>query len=119
MKIVGKDDVGILLGNKCWIIFHVTIILRYTKSRFWLSFFFSLVMYLILPVIFYFLQFRLVNKEPENYLLNNSWRILRVSFSGNCIKRYINNEFWESAKASNMIESGRVYYNMKKQLPFN
>ncbi|GEQ72658.1 hypothetical protein JCM33374_g6345 [Metschnikowia sp. JCM 33374] len=89
------------------------------RIGFWLAFFVPMVMYLFLPFILFYLQSRLTHETPQGSVLTNSWRILRVTFSGNFIGRWRNNTLWEYAKPSNMIARGKTVYRKGKEISWN
>ncbi|KAK6458867.1 proton-dependent oligopeptide transporter, POT family [Scheffersomyces xylosifermentans] len=84
---------------------------------FWLAFFVPIIMYLFLPVVLIYLQNKLVRDQPKGSVLENAWKVTRVTFSNNWISRYRKGELWEYAKPSKMLERGRQYYNEKKKTP--
>ncbi|KAK6457557.1 proton-dependent oligopeptide transporter, POT family [Scheffersomyces xylosifermentans] len=84
---------------------------------FWLAFFVPVIMYLFLPAILIYLQSKLVRDSPKGSVIENAWKVTRVTFSRNWISRYRKGELWEYAKPSNMLERGRQYYNEKKKSP--
>lgn len=85
------------------------------RVGFWLAFFVPIIVYLFLPVIFFFLERKLQKEAPQGSLLQNAWKILRVSLRGNWIKRVRSGVFWDYAKPSNMLARGEKYYNSKRQ----
>lgn len=86
---------------------------------FWLAFFVPLVLYLLMPIVFYVVKPKLKFETPAGSHMTQMLKILVISFSGNFIKRIVNGTFWEYAKPSNMRARGREYYNSKKQTPIN
>lgn len=89
------------------------------RVGFWLAFFVPMIMYLFLPIVLFLLQKRLVVERPSGSVLTNSWRVFKVTFSGNFIKRWYQGTLWEYAKPSAMISRGRQWYNTKKQTPIS
>lgn len=89
------------------------------RVGFWLAFFVPMIMYLFLPVILLLLTPRLTNEKPQGSILTNSFRIFKVSFRGNFIKRYRNGSFWEYAKPSVMKQRGEEFYKAAKQISWD
>lgn len=87
------------------------------RVGFWLAFLFPIVLYLVLPVVLFYLERKLVKEIPKGSVLTNSWRIFRTTFKGNWIPRYRSNQLWEYAKPSSMIAKGQTFYNAKKKSP--
>lgn len=86
---------------------------------FWLAFLVPMFMYIVVPIVLIVLQKDLVKDKPQGSVLTNAWRILRVTFRGNWIKRWRNGELWQYARPSNMLERGEEFYKQKKQKPIS
>ena len=84
---------------------------------FWLAFFIPIIIYLVLPIVLVFLQSRLVRDTPQGSVLENAWRVTRVTFSKGWIGRWRNNTLWEYARPSVMLERGREFYNENTKSP--
>ncbi|CCE41872.1 uncharacterized protein CPAR2_804220 [Candida parapsilosis] len=87
------------------------------RVGFWLAFFVPLVLYLVMPIAFWWVKPKLVFEKPSGSILGVVLKILIVSFSGNFIKRVFDGTFWEYAKPSVMRARGRE--NFKKGSPIN
>ncbi|ODV81222.1 PTR2-domain-containing protein [Suhomyces tanzawaensis NRRL Y-17324] len=87
------------------------------RIGFWFAFFIPIIVYLFLPVIFFVLQKKLVKEHPQGSVLTNTFKILRVSYRGNWIKRMREGTFWEYASPAKMAERGQIYYKTKTQSP--
>lgn len=80
------------------------------RVGFWLAFFVPLVLYLFMPLAFWWVKPKLVFEKPSGSILGVVLKILVVSFSGNFIKRIFDGTFWEYAKPSVMKARGREYF---------
>lgn len=89
------------------------------RIGFWLAFFVPMIMYLFLPFVLLFLQNKLILETPQGSVLTNAWRIFRVTFSGNFLRRWKDNTLWEYAKPSNMIARGRTVYKKGKEISWD
>lgn len=89
------------------------------RIGFWLAFFVPMIMYLFLPFFLLYLQNKLILETPEGSVLKNSWRIFKITFSGNFIKRWRQKTLWEYAKPSNMIARGRTVYKKGKEISWD
>ncbi|KAI5968709.1 hypothetical protein CANMA_002145 [Candida margitis] len=89
------------------------------RVGFWLAFFVPLILYLFMPLAFWWVKPRLVFEKPSGSILGVVIKVLTVSFSGNFIKRVFDGTFWDYAKPSVMKARGREYFNAKKQTPIN
>lgn len=87
------------------------------RIGYWLAFFVPIVIYMIIPVVFWWLKSRIAPEELTGSILSNAFKILKVTLSGNALARAKAGELWEYARPVNMIARGRNYYNMKKKTP--
>lgn len=87
------------------------------RVGYWLAYFVPIVVYLVIPVVFWWLKTRIAPETIKGSILTNAGRILRVSWERKALVRIKAGEFWEWAKPTNMAERGRIYYNTKKQTP--
>ncbi|KAI5954832.1 hypothetical protein KGF57_003856 [Candida theae] len=89
------------------------------RIGFWFAFFIPLILYLVMPLAFWFVKPKLVFEKPSGSVIGKVLKILVVTFSGNFVKRVFDGTFWEYAKPSAMRARGREYFNTKKQTPIN
>ena len=91
----------------------------YIEQRigFWFAFFIPIIIYLIIPAVFWFVRPRLKKEELQSSVMVNTNKILKVLFRGNWIKRIRNNTFWDYAAPTNMNARGEEYYSAKKKKP--
>ncbi|CUM64923.1 uncharacterized protein PRCAT00002541001 [Priceomyces carsonii] len=87
------------------------------RIGFWFAFFIPIIVYLIMPFVLWYLQNKLVRDKPQGSVLTTTWKILRVSFRGNWIRRCRNGTFWDYARPSSMIARGEEFFVSKKKLP--
>lgn len=79
------------------------------RIGFWFAFFIPIIIYMILPFIFWFLQTRIEVKKPEGSALTNTVRILRVSYRKGWLRRLSNKSFWDYALPSEMEKRSEIY----------
>lgn len=79
------------------------------RIGFWFAFFIPIIVYMIVPAVFWYLQPRLIVKEPEGSALTNATRILRVSYRKGWLRRLKNGTFWDHALPSEMEKRGETY----------
>lgn len=85
------------------------------RIGFWFAFFIPIIIYLIIPLVFWFVNGRLKKEKIQGSVLVNTSKILRVLFRGDWIRRLRQNSFWDYARPSKMRERGEEYYVPKKQ----
>jgi len=84
------------------------------RVGFWLAFLVPTIMYLIVPFALFYLNSRLVKEIPDNSALTITWRVLRVTFSGNWFRRYREGTLWEYAKPSNIATREESLIQLKQ-----
>lgn len=87
------------------------------RIGYWFAFFIPIIIYLIIPIVFWFVRPRLKHEELQGSVLVNSMKITRVLLRGNWIKRVMNGTFWDYAIPENMHARGEDYYLKKKKKP--
>ncbi|CCE72991.1 Piso0_000599 [Millerozyma farinosa CBS 7064] len=85
------------------------------RIGYWFGFFIPIIIYLIIPLVFWFVNGRLRKEKIQGSVLVNIAKILRVSFRGNWIKRLRQHSFWDYARPSKMRQRGEEFYVQKKQ----
>lgn len=89
------------------------------RIGFWFAFFIPIIIYMIVPAVFWYLQSRIVVKDPEGSALVNTTRILRVSYKKGWIKRLKSKTFWDYAMPSEMEKRGETTYGNNKAITWN
>jgi dipeptide/tripeptide permease len=89
------------------------------RIGFWFAFFIPIIIYMIVPAVFWYLQSRIIVVEPEGSALTNTARILRVSYKKGWIKRLRNKTFWDYALPSEMEKRGETTYGNNKPVTWN
>jgi dipeptide/tripeptide permease len=83
------------------------------RIGFWFAFFIPIIIYLILPVVFWYLKSKLIDAPPAGSVLTNASKILRVSYRRGWIKRLKNGTFWDYATPTEMEKRGETYFKEK------
>ncbi|CUM50900.1 uncharacterized protein AC631_01303 [Debaryomyces fabryi] len=91
----------------------------YIEQRigFWFAFFIPIIIYLIMPFVFWFVRPRLKKEELQGSVLVNTNKIIRVLFRGNWIRRLKNKTFWDYPTPTSMKARGEEYFVAKKKSP--
>ena len=89
------------------------------RIGFWFSFFIPIIIYMIVPAVFWYLQSRITVMDPQGSALTNTSRILRVSYRKGWIKRLKNKTFWDYAMPSEMEKRGETTYGNNKPITWN
>ncbi|CUM64881.1 uncharacterized protein PRCAT00002497001 [Priceomyces carsonii] len=87
------------------------------RIGYWFAFFIPIIIYLIIPFVFWFVKPKLKKEQRKGSVIENSVKILRVLFRGNWIRRLKNETFWEYATPTKMRERGEEYFLQKKRKP--
>ncbi|CUM67353.1 uncharacterized protein PRCAT00005046001 [Priceomyces carsonii] len=87
------------------------------RIGFWFAFFIPIIIYLIIPFVFWFVKPKLKKEQQKGSVVENSTKILIVLLRGNWIKRIKNKTFWDYASPTKMRERGEEYYSQKKKKP--
>jgi dipeptide/tripeptide permease len=87
------------------------------RIGFWFAFFIPIIIFLIIPFVFWFVHPKLKKEELQGSVLVNTNKILRVLFRGNWLKRLKQRTFWDYATPTNMRARGEGYFNIKKKKP--
>lgn len=98
-------------------LFQIPTVYIERRIGYWFGFFIPIIIYLIIPFVFWFVGPKLRNEESQDSVLVNCWKIFRVLFRGNWVKRLWNKSFWEYPMPSKMRERGEQYYSQKKKKP--
>ncbi|WEJ96819.1 peptide transporter ptr2 [Yamadazyma tenuis] len=83
---------------------------------YWLAFFVPIIMYLVLPLVLFFVGPRLIKEEVQGSVMTEFVKILRVSYQRGWIARLKSGEFWEWAKPTNMVARGVTTYRKTKAI---
>lgn len=79
------------------------------RVGFWLAFLIPGIVYFIMVPVLLFLAPHLKKETPNGIsIIEEACKVLKVAFSGNFIKRFRANQFWEYPKPQNMVERGAV-----------
>ena len=89
------------------------------RIGFWFAFFIPIIIYMIVPAVFWYLQSRITVMDPQGSALTNTSRILRVSYRKGWIKRLKNKTFWDYAMPSEMEKRGETTYGNNKPITWN
>lgn len=89
------------------------------RIGFWFAFFIPIIIYMIVPAVFWYLQSRITVMDPQGSALTNTSRILRVSYKKGWIKRLKNKTFWDYAMPSEMEKRGETTYGNNKPITWN
>jgi POT family proton-dependent oligopeptide transporter len=84
---------------------------------FWLAFLIPGIIYIVMPIVLVYLKPRVKKAAPEGTVIQQAWRVTRVTFRGNWIKRWRQGQLWEYARPEVMAARGEHYYKEKTQLP--
>ncbi|CAK7896754.1 peptide transporter Ptr2p [[Candida] anglica] len=84
---------------------------------FWLAFLVPGIVYMLLPIVLFYLQTKVSSDKPKGTVIENAWKISRVTFRKGWISRMRSKQLWEYARPSKMLERGEKYYKDKKQSP--
>lgn len=80
------------------------------RIGFWFAFFIPIIIYLILPVVFWYLKTVVIDTPPEGSVLTNASKIIRVSYRRGWVKRLRNGTFWDYAAPTEMEKRGETFY---------
>ena len=89
------------------------------RIGFWFAFFIPIIIYMIVPAVFWYLQSRITVMDPQGSALTNTSRILRVSYRKGWLKRLKNKTFWDYAMPSEMEKRGETTYGNNKPITWN
>ncbi|KAL6946979.1 hypothetical protein ACO0QE_001836 [Hanseniaspora vineae] len=88
------------------------------RIGYWLAFLIPMLIFLILPVVIFFLQGRIDDPKPVGKsILNDIFKIMKVAFEGNFIKRIRDKTFWEYPHPEYLQETQPERLGWRKSKP--
>ncbi|CAK7903241.1 peptide transporter Ptr2p [[Candida] anglica] len=74
------------------------------RVGFYLAFLAPGILFMLLPIVLWYLESRVKKQDPKGSVLVNAWRIFRVTFSSGWISRWRKKTLWEYARPGNVVE---------------